>query len=51
MQPGQDGQPAEDGHGESPSSLVSFRTGYDFDPEKSKPCADTREKQQENDPE
>ena len=44
-------KPAEDGHGESPSPLVTFGTSKDFDPEKNESCTNTGEKQQGDDPE
>jgi hypothetical protein len=44
-------KPAEDGHGESPSHLLSFWAADDLDPEEDKPGRCTGEKQEKDDPE
>jgi hypothetical protein len=44
-------KPAEDGHGESPSHLLSFWAADDLDSEEDKPASRAGEKQQKNDPE
>jgi hypothetical protein len=44
-------KPAEDGHGKSPSHLLSFGAADDLDPEEDKPGSRAGEKQEKDNPE